>query len=106
MSDRNRYCSSGPPAGILTGPNCACGTRRNCACPPGTGPYSDVQPNSATPLPCSRTCVVSHWAYRPRVHIQQRPQEMLNGMTTPVTGSQVGDVSADFGDHAHGLVPE
>jgi hypothetical protein len=26
----------------LTGPNWACGTRRNWAWPPGTDPYSDV----------------------------------------------------------------
>jgi glycosidase len=30
-------------------------------CPPGAEPYSDLYPNRAAPLPCSRTWVVSHW---------------------------------------------
>lgn len=36
--------------------------------------------------PCSLTCVVSHWAKRPREHVQQCPQEMLNGITTRSPG--------------------
>src|SRR5271165_1709114 len=82
MSDRYRYCSSGAPSGTLTGPNWACGTRRYWAWPPGTDPYSEVYPNRAAPLPWLRTWVVSHWANSPRSHIQQCPQEMLNGITT------------------------
>ena len=38
MSERKRYRSSGTPSGTLIGPNCACGTRRYSACPPGTEP--------------------------------------------------------------------
>src|SRR4051795_9437633 len=33
-------------------------------------------------MPCSRFWVVSHWLCRPWLHIQQVPQEMLNGTTT------------------------
>ena len=54
----------------------------------------------------ARTCVVSHWANRPRLHIQQGPQEMLNGMTTRSPGLDVGDLGADLLDDAHRLVAE
>ena len=36
-----------------------------------TEPYSSLKPNSAAPLPCSRTCVVSHCVYSSCSHIQQ-----------------------------------
>ncbi len=61
-SERNRNRSSGCSCGTLIGPNGAWGTRRYCACAPGTEPYSEVYPNSRAPLCCSVTCVVSHWA--------------------------------------------
>src|ERR1700744_3353260 len=86
MSDRYRYCSSGAPSGTLTGPNWACGTRRYSACPPGTDPYRDENPNSAAPLPVAVFCVVSQCAYKALLHIQQCPQEMLNGTTTRSPG--------------------
>ena len=41
-----------------------------------------MKPKSEAPVPCSRTCVVSHWAMKPRWHIQQCPHEMLKGTTT------------------------
>src|SRR6478672_10493818 len=82
MSDKNRYRSSGPSGATLIGPYCACGTRRYSACPPGTDPYIEENPNSAAPLFCSRTCVVSHCDCKPLVHMKQCPQEMLNVMTT------------------------
>src|SRR6476660_1665796 len=81
-SDRYRNCSSGGPSGTLIGPYWACGTRRYSAWPPGTDPYIEENPNSAAPLFCSRTCVVSHCDCKPLVHMKQCPQEMLNGMTT------------------------
>lgn len=34
--------SSGGPCGTRIGPNWACGTRNNSACPPGNWPYSLV----------------------------------------------------------------
>ena len=37
-------------------------------------------------MPCSATWVVSHCAKKPWVHIQQCPQEMLNGTTTRSPG--------------------
>ena len=37
-SDRYTKRSSGGPSGTLMGPNCAWGTRRYSACPPGTWP--------------------------------------------------------------------
>ena len=57
-------------------------------------------------MPCSRTWVVSHCDCRPWPHIQQCPQEMLNGMTDPVAGLDVGDLGADLLDDAHRLVAE
>src|SRR5664279_2561549 len=50
--------------------------------PPGTEPFIEENPNSAAPLFCSRTWVVSHCDCRPTVHMTQCPQEMLNGTTT------------------------
>ena len=44
-------------------------------------------------MPVSRFWVVSHWLWRPRVHIQQVPQLMLNGTTTRSPGARV--VTAD-----------
>src|SRR6478735_1685786 len=82
MSDRKRYRSSGPSGATLIGPYWACGTRRYSACPPGTDPYIAENPNSAAPLCCSRTCVVSHCDCNPFRHMTQCPQEMLKGMTT------------------------
>jgi len=70
----------------LIGPNCACGTRSSSACAPGNKPYREVYPNRRAPLPCSLTWVVSHCANKPRLHIQQCPQEMLNGTTTRSPG--------------------
>ena len=62
--------------------NWACGTRRNSAWAPGTSPYSLLNPNSAAPMPWSRTWVVSHCVCSPCVHIQQCPQQIWNGITT------------------------
>ncbi len=62
--------------------DCACGTRRYSACPPGTLPYNLEYPNSAAPLPYSRTWVVSHCENRPCPHMKQPPHETWNGITT------------------------
>ena len=86
MSDRNRNRSSGWSSGTLIGPKWAWGTRRYSAWPPGTEPYSSVYPKREAPLPVARFWVVSHWANRPRLHIQHEPQEMLNGTTTRSPG--------------------
>ena len=61
---------------------CASGTRRNSAWAPGTSPYSLLKPNSAAPIPWSRTWVVSHWVGRPCVHMKQCPQQIWKGITT------------------------
>ena len=37
-------------------------------------------------MPCSRTCVVSHWDWSCRSHMKQCPHEMLNGSTTRSPG--------------------
>ena len=53
---------------------------------PGHGPVEARVPEERRPLPWSRCWVVSHCAYSSRSHIQQWPQEMLNGMTTRSPG--------------------
>src|SRR3954454_3384307 len=81
-SDRYTYRSSDGPSGTLMWVNCAWGTRRYSACPPGTWPYIFEYPNRAAPAPYSRTWVVSHCVYSCWSHMKQAPHDTWNGMTT------------------------
>ena len=94
------------PRGTLIGMNWACGTRRYSACAPGTSPYSLLKPNSAAPMPWSRTWVVSHCVCSPWVHIQQWPQQIWNGITTRSPTCRSPRLGADLLDDAHRLVTE
>ena len=57
-------------------------------------------------MPWATFWVVSHWAKRPRWHIQHRPHEMLKGTTTRSPGWMRRDVGADLLDDPHELVAE
>ena len=106
MSDRNRYRSSGPSGPTLIGPYWACGTRRYSACPPGTDPYIEENPNSAAPLFCSRTCVVSHCDCNPvRAH-EAVPAGDVERDDNPVPHGDVGDLRTDLLHDAHRLVAQ
>jgi hypothetical protein len=106
MSDRYRYCSSGAPSGILTGPNWACGTRRYCAWPPGTYPYSEVYPSRAAPLPLVSYLSGLALGEKPALAHPAVPAGDIKRNHHPVSGPQTGDVRADLLDDPHGLVPE
>src|ERR1044072_7844388 len=85
-------------------------------------------------MPCSRTCVVSHWVCSPWPHMKQEPQAIWKGTTTrsptlrsctsrpapsttpngssartappAVTDAQVLHVAAALLDHAHRLMAQ
>ena len=71
------------PSGTLIGPYCACGHPQVLGLAAGDLAVElRVAEAARRRCPCSWTWVVSHCDWRSWVHIQQWPQEMLNGITT------------------------
>ena len=107
MSDRNRYRSSRPVRADLDRP--VVRPAAPAGIPPAhRAPSRRARCSRTAPRPCpapgpgwSRTATAA-----PVRHMQQCPQEMLNGMTTRSPGRDVGDLGADLLDDAHRLVAE